>query len=97
MNCDGSVKTSRAAQEAVVDEERAGVVRCVCKTVLMIGLQRAVKKADVICDQLQIATDRLGIAARRRKFRLIEKLSSVMASAPSSSQKRARRGVSTWA
>src|ERR1035441_3508173 len=38
----------RTAQEAVVDEERAGVVRCMCETVLMIGLQRTVQKADVV-------------------------------------------------
>jgi hypothetical protein len=46
--------------EAVVDEERASVVGCVCKTVLMIGLQRTVHEAAVIRNQLQVATDRPG-------------------------------------
>src|SRR5664279_1843097 len=49
----------RTAQEAVVDEERAGVVRCMCETVLVIGLRRTVQKAGVVRNQLQLAMDRL--------------------------------------
>src|SRR5664279_3584727 len=49
----------RTAQQTVVDEERAGVVRGMGETVLMIGLQRTVQKADMVRNQLQIAADRL--------------------------------------
>src|SRR5664279_5391012 len=57
----------RTAQETVVDEERAGVVRCVRETVLMIGLHRTVHEADVVRDQFQVAMDRLADGSQAAK------------------------------
>jgi hypothetical protein len=47
-----------------VDEERAGVVRGMGKTVLMKGLQWTVQEADVIRNQLQIAVSLSAAAGR---------------------------------
>ena len=48
----------RTAQEAVIDEERAGIVGGMGETILMITLERTVNKANVIRYQLQVAPDR---------------------------------------
>jgi len=67
------------------------------KTILMIGLQRTVQEADVVRDQFQITTDRLADGRQTAEVPVDREALQNDGIRPKLFQKRARRGVSTWA